>query len=295
MVSDTRFTAYVDEAGDFGLRSIVPIDPNGASEWFVLAAVLVRSVNEGQVQHWLRAIRDAARNRQAPSLHFRKLTDRQKLIVAERLAQLPLRIFVLISNKRNMRNHRNAKAARVSGHKHWFYWWCTRLLLERVTAYCALRNRLDGHSDGRLRLEFSRRQDLRYDQFKDYFTRIWWQERPVLDRRTVDWSVFDFESVTFHDHDARAGLQLADIAASAFYQAVNTHPHGSSDARSALALSPRIWRTDDGALDAGFSVQPGSLKHVPLTAGQRCVFEAYGYPSALLGKAAARGLSPDGV
>lgn len=35
------YIAYIDESGDDGLSKVQPIDPNGASEWFVLGAVVV--------------------------------------------------------------------------------------------------------------------------------------------------------------------------------------------------------------------------------------------------------------
>jgi len=42
-LSRIEYIAYIDEAGDFGLRNIAPIDPRGASEWLVLAAVVIRA------------------------------------------------------------------------------------------------------------------------------------------------------------------------------------------------------------------------------------------------------------
>jgi Protein of unknown function (DUF3800) len=35
------YIAYIDESGDDGLSKVQPIDPNGASEWFVLGAIVV--------------------------------------------------------------------------------------------------------------------------------------------------------------------------------------------------------------------------------------------------------------
>ena len=73
-MSDTGYIAYLDEAGDFGLRSVAPIDERGASEWFVMGAAVVRKENEKNVPQWLRGIRDEAKNNQSMDLHFRKLS-----------------------------------------------------------------------------------------------------------------------------------------------------------------------------------------------------------------------------
>ena len=37
------YIAYIDEAGDPGLNRVRPIDENGASEWLVLSAVVMRA------------------------------------------------------------------------------------------------------------------------------------------------------------------------------------------------------------------------------------------------------------
>lgn len=275
------YVAYVDEAGDFGLRSVVPIDPTGGSEWFVLGAAVVRKENESEVPKWLRIIRNEAKNTQSMDLHFRGLSDRQKRVICSRLADLPIRLFVVISNKRNMRHHSNPKAARISGHRHWFYWWVSRLLLERITAFCASQNEKLETPGCKLQLEFSRRRDLKRREFTDYFTRLWSQDRDAfLNVRTIDWSVFDFKHVAFYDHEARAGLQLADVVASSFYQAVNTHPHGTCNPEFAKALKPRLYRPRHSAVDEGFTVFPYSLREIRLTDDQKEIFRFYEFPEA---------------
>ena len=37
------YIAFIDEAGDPGLNRVRPIDENGASEWLVLSAVVMRA------------------------------------------------------------------------------------------------------------------------------------------------------------------------------------------------------------------------------------------------------------
>ena len=126
------YITYIDESGDFGLRKVSPIDRRGASEWLVLSAVVIRAEVEAKTIEGLRLLRIAAKNTQGPDLHFRNLSDRQKTIVCAGLAAMDVRVFVVISNKRNMRHHKNNLAAAVSKTRAWFYWWMCRLLLERV-------------------------------------------------------------------------------------------------------------------------------------------------------------------
>jgi hypothetical protein len=284
-VSDPGYIVYIDEAGDFGLRSVVPVDPTGASEWLVMGAMVVRRENELMVPSWLKTIRHEAKNNQSIDLHFRKLSDRQKRIICAGVAKLPLRLFVVVSNKQNMRQHKNPSASYVSQHKHWFYWWVSRLVLERVTDFCAAQNKIHGTPDRKLRIEFSRRRDLKRHEFTDYFTRLWLQkDAAFLNKRTINWSVFDFNEVYFYDHKSRAGLQFADVVASSFFQAVNIHPHGSCCADYAKMLEPRIHQRRAVALDEGFTVWPYSLADLSLTAAQKDVFRYYKYPEKRLTK-----------
>src|SRR5436305_13515899 len=101
-------------------------------------------------------------------MHFQPLDDWRKAIVCERIANLPLRCFVVMSHKLSMRGHHNPRAAKVSAGKTWFYWWMTRLLLERVTDYCERRSLRDYGSPRLVHLEFSRRRGLRYPHFQSY-------------------------------------------------------------------------------------------------------------------------------
>lgn len=295
-MSDTGYIVYLDEAGDFGLKNVTPIDERGASEWFVMGAVVVRKENEAEVPRWLRSIRDDAKSTQSIDLHFRTLSNRQKLLVCQKLAELHVRLFVVVSNKQNMRRYRNQSASRISQHKHWFYWWIARLILERVTDFCATRNEQEGVPDRKLQIEFSRRKDLRRHEFTDYFTRLWAQAgSPYLNKRRIDWSVFDWQNVHFYDHRSRAGLQMADVVASSFYQAVNVRPHGTCYPEYAKLLMPRIYHPSNGKwLDEGFTVQPYSLADAELNEDQKEIFRHYGYPESRLTKMAARDHSSRG-
>ena len=43
------YIVYIDEAGDPGLAKVRPLDPNGASEWLTLGAVVIRARVEDKV------------------------------------------------------------------------------------------------------------------------------------------------------------------------------------------------------------------------------------------------------
>jgi hypothetical protein len=60
---DYEYVAYIDESGDQGLQKVKPIDPDGSSEWLIVAGVLIRkgyeasaagSVSEIVRKNWVR-------------------------------------------------------------------------------------------------------------------------------------------------------------------------------------------------------------------------------------------------
>jgi len=78
------------------------------------------------------------------------------------------------------------------------------------------------------------------------------------------WSVVDpLDEVRAYDHPERAGLQLADAVASAFYQAVSGEP--TPDPEFALALKPRLTRNEKGSI-FGYGIKlmpPRYLERAP--------------------------------
>jgi len=51
-MSQVSYVAYIDESGDDGLARVRPLDADGASEWFVLGAVVV-PVDLGREATWI--------------------------------------------------------------------------------------------------------------------------------------------------------------------------------------------------------------------------------------------------
>ncbi|HEX4183950.1 MAG TPA: hypothetical protein VHY34_11900, partial [Caulobacteraceae bacterium] len=163
-----HYVAYIDESGDPGIRTVRPIDPTGSSEWLMVAAVVIGADREAEVSGWTADMLAAMNSRQMQDLHFAKLSPRQKLAACRHIASLPVRCFVVASNKQNMRGHRNPFAEKIPS-DNWFYCWMTRLLLERVTHWVSRRSLVDHGETKRVKLIFSERGGLSYAQMGAYF------------------------------------------------------------------------------------------------------------------------------
>lgn len=274
------YIAYVDEAGDPGLRKVRPIDEDGSSEWLILGAVVMRAKREPDVGDWLQDTKKAIGVDVRGPLHFRKLSPTRRLVVAQRLAIQPLRAFAVCSNKKNMRHWRNPRAERIPSQE-WFYNWCLRLLLERLTAFCDTRRYIDlGGAPCKIKIEFSRRGGHRYSQTRAYALYLRHQEqggKVYLKKRQIKTDLLSTDLMEDHPHWSRPGLQLADTVASAFYSACNTIGPGQWDTAPALALSPIIAKENGKTSDFGVALQPTPPWKGDLTGDQRQIFEHFGY------------------
>ncbi len=274
-----RFVAYIDESGDTGIEGVRPIDPGGATEWLLLSCMVVREADDSNCMEWMKEIKANFTNVNSPFLHFKDLLPRKKEIACNLIVQKPCRFFVVASNKKNIDGWKNEAAEFVSGKgSAWLYWWLARLLLERVTAFCEARVPVSQRGQAKILFVFSRRGGLKYVDFRDYLKRLHKQSRTNslhIKKRDLCWSVVDEEEILVLDSAARAGLQLSDLCAGAFFQALEQK--SNFDTQYAKLFKPRMAFSKSGLiLGEGLKTMP-ELHEMGLTVKQRDIFEFYGY------------------
>ena len=155
--------------------------------------MVIRAKHEPEVINWVRAILAKAGSKRT-NLHYRYLSAPQKRIALGEMAQLPLRGFVLASNKKNMRRHQNERAERVRA-PHWFYNYCLRLLLERVTDFCYQHAFKERAKNRFLKIFYSERAIHSYAQTAAYHELLKMQAKAgtvVLPKRRIRWEVLDW-------------------------------------------------------------------------------------------------------
>lgn len=158
------------------------------------------------------------------------------------------------------------------------------MLLERVTDFC--------HDDAiktyggtrPMRIVFSNRGGHRYGQTKAYIHQLRAQATAgttYLNKRVIRPDLLRFNLIDYLPHYMEAGLQLADVVASAALQSLESSI-ASWDNAPVKALS-RIVATEtrvvDGpatAADYGFTLVPESWK-TQLPPKQKAIFEHFGY------------------
>jgi hypothetical protein len=274
-----KYVAYIDESGDPGLESLKPENPNGSSEWLVVSCFLTRIENDHKTVGWVKEIQSKFRNVQSPHLHYTDLLQGKKEIACRSLIDKPCRMFVAMSNKRNLVGYKN-RNLQGSGNKDWLYWWLMRLLLERVTDYCDQQTIPPQRGEEKLRIIFSRRGGMKYIQFANYMEKLRRQSKVgmlYINQGDLNWSVVDDDEIFAYGHKERAGLQLADIVAGAFFQAVERNRPADCDPTCAIILKPRLALSKTNQT-LGYSVKTmPDLERMGLTIEQRKLFETYGY------------------
>jgi hypothetical protein len=277
------YIAFIDESGDPGLERVRPVDNPGSSEWLVMGAAVIEVSNELAPVQWVRSISDTIGFRQKRELHYRDLLDWQKPLACQELAKLPVKLFALLSNKKNMRQHKNERAAAKSSSispRQYFYKFCLRLILERITHYVLSHSTRAYGGPRHVKVIFSRRDGHGYGHTFAYNEILKAQARAgttYLNKRTIRWEVMDYRLLETESHNSNAGLQLADIVASSFYQAVDILPPTLWDTRNAQLLEPSMAKYQNNFENYGVTFAPFNYYEADLQPSQIDIFEFYGF------------------
>jgi len=279
MSSPVGYVAYIDEAGDDGLQRVRPDGPNAASEWMVLSCVLVKAEREQEVLPWLKDLMTSFNQHQMTHLHFRQLKDDKRAIACQALASLPVRLFAVVTNKRNMVKYKNLSAEKAKINvTAWFYVWLIRILVERVSDYCARKTERDHGEVRHIRFEFASRGGVKIGDVARYLAYLKDQDEFGLLYNTYwkpAWNVMDFAQIYTFPAKERAGLQFADCVASAFYSALETTAEGGVKPDFAKMLAPRMARSrKDRIYDFGLKVWPNYAPTV-IKPNQKEILEFY--------------------
>lgn len=283
------FIAYFDEAGDPGLTM-------SASDWFITSAVVVRSCNEPSIAGWIADIKEPMKNQKRLDLHFNRLRrNGMKQRAATKLAALPVRCFTLTSCKSNMRLYRNPKVEYARARKefrddgsllsmelrnHWFHNWMLKVLVERVTHYCAWRSLADFGEVRPLQMVIASRDGFFLADFVEYLQIDKANHEAGTDTLPFhpDWRAISWPLITEAPAANVPGLQLADIVCGSFLHAVDKRRFGECNTTYAKTLRPVMVRNAAGERhNLSVTRWPWKFWEAKLPPDQTDIFRFYGY------------------
>ena len=261
MAAGSRYILYVDEAGDDGLKPFSSKAGQLSAEWFVVGGLLFRSEHDIEM---VRSVRSLIQRLGLPpdrELHFVDLNDKKRLALCAEIASLMGRWFCVISHKENMRGFRNQLAQRVSNKNNPLYNFLIRILLERVSEYCAAHNRkLDlENSTTDLQVVLSERGGLSAPDVSSDLRLLWTQSksgRTFLNKKKIDFSVFSPDNLSVRANSDLLGRQLADAIASAMLKALPSSGDRELRWDFLRMLLPRTARSNGRILNCGITVLP---------------------------------------
>lgn len=279
MAPRVGYIAYIDEAGDDGLTRVKLTHPGAASEWLVLSCLLVRVERERETLPWLKSLLSSFQQPQMTHLHFRQLRDDKRLLACTYIATLPVRLFAVASNKRNMIGYTNPLAANAKINvTAWFYVRLTRILIERVSDYCSRKTMRHHGEITSIRFEFASRGGVKIGDVATYLRYLKDQDEFGLMHNAFwkpSWNVLDFSEIKTYPAKSRSGLQLADCVASAFYSGLEVTAQGLVKPDFAKALLPRMARSrNERIYNFGLKVWP-NYAPIIVNSFQRELLEFY--------------------
>lgn len=260
-----KFIAYIDEAGDEGFGKLSGASPSGQSHWLSLGALIVSEENDRFVTGWRDEIIAKFPRKRSRDLHFRHLNHSQRIVACRILAEKPVGISVVSSNKITINSHPNRDIFKRKGH---LYNYLVRFLLERVTGVCARAGRRSGDGSASLRIVFSRRGGTDYHSMKDYLFLMRDRLEKIPPIASIDWRAFDPNDISVVNHSKSAGLQLADVATSATATGLEPDVYGNPEPRYALELRPKFIRLSGRVANHGLTILPKPSMN-PLTDDQK--------------------------
>lgn len=244
------FFAFIDESGDDGLNRGYrqPGRRGGASHWLIISATVIRNSPTISPVEWRDEILAQMPDKKSRDLHFANLNHGQKLAAVRILREKPVRIISILAAKPPIPEDTYTE-------KNQLYFYMTRYLIERVSWLCRDYRRHATLGDGSVAITFSRRGGMSYEAFQDYLRRLRNDQSGSV---RVHWPVIDIDAVEAHDHRKLAGLQIADVGASALAAMVERDLYGNYEPRYARMLRPVIYNRNRNFLSYGIKLVPAA-------------------------------------
>ncbi len=195
------YVVYIDESGDEGFK-------NSSSRYFGFGAIILKKENDLKLPSYQKnLLKIISQNKNTPlrHIHFASLNHEQRKYTCDSLVRekFPLRAFVVITNKKNISDQLTKD---FDKDKWKLFHYLVRHLLERISWFVRDKR---GSSGEVAKIIFSNRKQLKIEKIKEYLERL-----KSDSSCRIEWSSFGDVSVA--NHDQLAGLQSADVFATAF-------------------------------------------------------------------------------
>ncbi len=253
----TSFRVYIDEAGDEGFKFREHPAVQRSSDWFVLAAFVARKESDLETVKVIDAVRTEFGLPPKKHIHWKDLKHPQKVRYCQMIAGRKARIIMVCVHKPSLLE------PETFGERYRLYFYAVRYLLERTSWLVRDHHNPQKHGgDGTADIVFSNRQGMSYEEMKDYLRRLDRHRQAGADVR-VDPSLLPLERITTLTPGRCMGLQLADAAAGAVFNALERDRFGNTEPRYVRELLPIVYRYEGKVFGYGVKIAPReAIQHI---------------------------------
>lgn len=234
------YIAYIDESGDEGFR----LGVGGSSEWFVLSAVVIPSATELKTVKLVDDVRALTGTARGKPLHFADLHHNRRVAYIDHISRAKLRAMSVIA-------HKPCLVGSTLPARNRLYFYCARLLVERISWFCRDSQPSFNLTDCTTKLVFSHRSATPYEELRNYFELL--KTDPTV---KIHWPAIDVDAICALGHERRRGLQVADAVAGAFYAGLGKNNYGYTEPRFAGMLKPVVYARGGNYLSYGLKFIP---------------------------------------
>lgn len=247
-MSESEMNAYIDEAGDEGFV-------DGASQWFVISAVVVKKEMDRDVARVIDDIKTrlwGTVTRQP--LHWVRLKHDKKRVVIQEIGKKEFVLFGVALEKKYLARERfDSRYDRENRMRfRWaMYFYATKLLVERVCKYTE-------RQGAKVNLIFENRSSISYQDLKDYLTFMTDYPGPYSRSPTISREII--KSVEPHNKEVKKLLQVADACSGALSDALTRDKYGNTEELYLMGIMDKFDRVNGKLWGYGLKIFPRSIR-----------------------------------
>ncbi len=244
------FVAYVDESGEEGFKFRRTPEVQSSSDWFVLASLITRKQTDAPTVKLIDAVRSEFNLPPRKHVHWKKLKHPQKVRYAQMMTSLQARIIAVCVYKPALLEPEKFQQ------RYRLYFYAVRLLLERVSWLARDKhNPSKWGGDGTVEVLFSNRQGMSYEEMREYLKLLQRQQAAGKDIQ-IEFDRVSPDNIKTRTAGRSMGLQLADAAAGAFFNALERDRYGNTEPRYVQMMAPLLYRHQGTLLGYGLKLLP---------------------------------------
>ena len=244
------FQAYIDESGDEGFKFRSSSNEEASSDWFIISAFVTRKRTDIETVKVIDKVRQEFQLHPRKHIHWKNLKHPQKVRYAQIIATLQARIVTVCVHKPSLLEPEKFQD------RYRLYFYAVRYLIERISWLARDRHNSDKWGgDGTVQLIFSNRQGMSYNEMRDYLRLLEEQKHAGRDIR-IEFDRILIDKLVTQTPGRSMGLQLADAAAGASFNAIERDKFGNTEPRYLKIVLPILYRHKNNYLGYGFKIMP---------------------------------------